>query len=193
MSTIIFFDLDDTLFDTSATLRYQLKTLFNQEYPANPFAPNYKTSPELYKLIGEASNMAISELYVPLQNINSWMRDMRGYYDVKFGICSHRGFTPLGEKYSTMRFRELGLTWDYLHFIKSEEHPNKIDFLNTTYPGENWILVDDRPLRDNSIPVPKNCLVMDQIWNQSLDVSPEQRVTPNSVLETLEHIVKINF
>lgn len=192
MSTVIFFDLDDTLFDTVSALTHQLKTLFNQDYPPNPFAPGYKVSPELYKLVGECSNMAISKLYPEFTDLGQWMTTMREHYGVQFGVCTHRGFSPLGAIYSRQRFKELGLVWDYEYFITSEEHPSKIDYLNSQHPDSNWVLIDDRPLRDSAL-VPKNCLVLDQVWNQHLQTESQQRVTPATALETIESYIKASI
>lgn len=88
-------------------------------------------------------------------------------YLIKNVICTHRGFKKDGLQLSReWLIKNEGLDlFDEIHSIKSKDHRNKVEFLKSTYPEYEILLLDDNPLGDIETvhPPMKELLVYDQI------------------------------
>lgn len=67
--------------------------------------------------------------------------------NVKVHICTHRGFSENGKKYTEQWINRLSrrpIVTD-IHCLKSGTHANKLDYLKSVY-GERFLLIDDNPV-----------------------------------------------
>lgn len=169
----IFFDMDDTAFDTH---NYMLCYLMN--YGIYPGADSFIT-PE-----------SGGEPFIDMLNDGTFMlkANMRPYFiqtvamlvrdGFSAGICTHRGYHDKGERYTRKSLSKHLSLFDHIHCLNSVEHPDKVAFLNATYGEGTWILVDDNPvtaIRDSftrvgvNVVLPKNVLLFDKGWNKHVD------------------------
>ena len=74
---------------------------------------------------------------------------------VKLHICTHRGFTDVGENYTRQWLEKCHLNcFENVFALDSKVHPNKLDFLDQQF-GDDYILVDDNPIHTDVV-LPKN-------------------------------------
>lgn len=173
MIKYIFFDMDDTAFDTHA---FMLCYLMNWGiYPGTDTYITPKNGKQPFIDMLEDGSFMLKADMRPyfIQTVAMLVRD--GF---SVGICTHRGYHDKGERYTRKSLSKHLSLFDHIHCLSSREYPDKIAYLNEKYGEGTWILVDDNPVtavRDSftgvGIPpvLPKNVLLFSKGWNAHVD------------------------
>lgn len=173
MIKYIFFDMDDTAFDTHT---FMLCYLMNWGiYPGTDTYITPKNGKQPFIDMLEDGSFMLKADMRPyfIQTVAMLVRD--GF---SVGICTHRGYHDKGERYTRKSLSKHLSLFDHIHCLSSREYPDKIAYLNEKYGEGTWILVDDNPVtavRDSftgvGIPpvLPKNVLLFNKGWNAHVD------------------------
>ncbi|QYW04537.1 hypothetical protein pEaSNUABM14_00212 [Erwinia phage pEa_SNUABM_14] len=160
----IFFDLDDTFFETHPVMRKKL-------------ADKGVTIGEGEYITPENGGIHFSEiLNSPTFMLDARMRQyakgtleylvQQGY---SVGVCTHRGYHELGTRYSRLAMRGLLHVIDHFHVISPMIYPDKIAFLDSVHGAGNYLLVDDKPKWNGAEKLPDNIMLFNQGWNKHID------------------------
>lgn len=86
---------------------------------------------------------------------------------LKVVVCTHRGFHDQALELTEgwLSNHSLRHEFDGIHAIKSKDYPNKLKFLEETYPGHTIRLLDDNPFHDRGVihPYDERVVIYDQI------------------------------
>lgn len=169
----IFFDMDDTAFDTH---NFMLCYLMNWGiYPGSDtyITPENGGQPFVDMLADGRFMLQANMRDYFIQTVAMLVRD--GF---SVGICTHRGYHAKGERYTRKALEKHLSLFDHIHCLDGREHPDKIKFLDATYGEGNYILVDDNPItavRDSftrvgsHVTLPHNVLLFDKGWNMHVE------------------------
>lgn len=187
----IFFDMDDTAFDTH---NFMLCHLMNYGiYPGTDtfITPENGKQPFIDMLADGTFMLNANMRPYFIQTVAMLVRD--GF---SAGICTHRGYHEKGERYTRKSLEKHLSLFDHVHCLNSVEHPDKVAFLNATYGEGTWILVDDNPVtavRDSftrvgvNVVLPKNVLLFDKAWN--LHIKHPHRISSFDRQHFLENLL----
>lgn len=139
-------DVDDTMFDTHRALRDILAAHGHALSPAEGYISTHNCPKDLLdKVLSEARFMLEGK---PLHGLESFLTEVADEVDLY--LCTHRGYTPLGEDYTNQQLTAYGIAEFFpverRLFIDPASHKNKLDFLDTYFPDQPYLLVDDRPV-----------------------------------------------
>lgn len=139
-------DVDDTMFDTHRALRDILAAHGHTLLPAEGYISTHNCPEDLLdKVLSEARFMVEGK---PLHGLESFLNEVAD--DVDLYLCTHRGYNPLGEEYTDQQLTSYGIAEFFpverRLFIDPAIHKNKLDFLDTYFPDQPYLLVDDRPV-----------------------------------------------
>lgn len=169
----IFFDADDTAFDTH---NFMLCHLMNWGiYPGTDtyITPENGKQPFVDMLASGDFMLHANMRPYFIQTVAMLVRE--GF---SVGICTHRGYHEKGERNTRKVLAPHLSMFDHIHCLDSREHPDKIAFLDEKYGKGTYILVDDNPItavRDSytrvgeHLTLPKNVLLFDKGWNMHVD------------------------
>lgn len=160
----IVIDLDDTAF---ATYPY-----FDQELKRRGVdcQGHYLTAanggPHFLEMLAAAEFM----LHVPLRPFVANTLDLLRASGRCVHVCTHRGYSDKGHEYTVKSLEQNNLNGliGRLHVINPYEIADKLEYLHQVFGHDNFILVDDKPIFDQSRPLPSNVLLQSQSWNSHI-------------------------
>lgn len=160
----IFFDLDDTFFETHPEMR---KLLFAKGVIIGE--GEYITPENGGTAFSDILNNPTFMLSAPMrryaQNILEHLNDV-GH---SIGVCTHRGYHDLGSRYSRLAMRGMLHRIDHFHVINPTVYPDKVAFLDSVHGAGNYLLVDDKPKWNGAQQLPSNIMLFTQGWNEHID------------------------
>lgn len=169
----IFFDMDDTAFDTH---NFMLCYLMNWGiYPGTDtyITPENGHEPFVEMLEDGRFMLEANMRDYFIQTVALLVRE--GF---SVGICTHRGYHAKGERNTRKALEKHLSLFDHIDVLDSRQHPDKIAYLNEKYGEGTWILVDDNPVtavRDKftrvgeQLVLPRNILLFTKGWNTHID------------------------
>ena len=139
-------DADDTMFDTHRAMRDILASHGHAMSPAEGYLSNHNCPEDiLNKVLAEAQFMLDGK---PLHGLESFLAEIID--DVDLYLCTHRGYSPLGEEYTDRQLTTYGLDVFFPKerrlFVHPDSFKNKLDFLDAYFADQPYLLVDDRPV-----------------------------------------------
>lgn len=174
---IVFFDLDDTVFDTFPVLRRMVFEMTGFRPHSEAYLTPGNTEGHLATVLEDASFMGQTPLRPGYENIREWMLDMLlRYPSLRFAGATHRGYHPDAERKSKPIMDEVDFPFVEVVYIDPSVNPDKAKFLSEKH--SEFLLVDDRPRFDGGGVLPPNVILIDQPWNKEIiPFYPEYRVT----------------
>lgn len=165
---ILAFDMDDTLVDTYGFIyafMLQFYTDRGMETELNYIMEMHKkghsslswrkdeSDDVFYQIIKKHTYMVDAKPTMLLSSdfISLCERLIEQYKDdIKFVICTHRGFTKYGKPLTEewLEDNKVDHIFKTVHALDRKEHANKVAFLKEQYPGSEIRLVDDNPMHD---------------------------------------------
>jgi len=169
----IFFDMDDTAFDTH---NFMLCYLMNWGiYPGTDsyITPENGKQPFIDMLEDGRFMLEANMRDYFIQTVAMLVRD--GF---SAGICTHRGYHDKGERNTRKSLEKHLSLFDHIHVLDSRQHPDKIAYLNEVHGEGTYVLVDDNPVtavRDKftrvgeQLVLPRSVLLFNKPWNMHID------------------------
>lgn len=164
--TPIIFDLDDTGLKTHPWLIQHLKETHGDDLPIDQY---------LTKDNGGTGFLGLMESGLFLDKVefqDNFITFVETVIEFGYpvGICSHRGYHPMGQILTRKLFTQQ--QWDmftYRFFLDPIVTPDKLEFLHDVI-DEPFILFDDRPhfKSEYNIEDADNIILFDQPWNKNL-------------------------
>lgn len=159
-------DLDDTAFATYPYFDRYLKSRGVDCQGHYLTASN--AGPHFLELLASAEFM----LHVPLRPFVANTLDLLRASGRTVHVCTHRGYNENGLPYTIRSLEQNNLNGliGRLHVIDPYEPTtkDKLVYLQQVFGHNNFILVDDKPIFDQSRPLPKNVMLQNQFWNSHI-------------------------
>lgn len=169
--SMLIFDLDDTLFNTS----YELRRIIRQDYGVDITHNEYldgKNCKGLSKPIIESGQyMTTVPLFDELITLPHLIQRFRRHGGV-VGVCTHRGYHKNAQELTQGSFEKHGLIFDFQHFLDPKVDECKITYLNDKYGVGNYQLFDDRPKGASVEPITEsNVYLVNRPYNRHVDAA----------------------
>lgn len=167
MSRLKIFDMDDCLTKTQSYIHKRMLDYFVKEGMVEQLT-EYKNLikkdiksldfPKYYSDLIWKEVISDSTYMLNVKPTRLYTHFFNECLDEEVAICTHRGWNERGEELTKLWFELNNCKANIVdfHVIKSKEHPNKIEYLDSIYGDRNYILFDDNPLYDRSIIHPYN-------------------------------------
>lgn len=163
----IVFDWDDTALRTHPFYVKYLKENHGDDIPLDEYCTEDNGGSGFLGLMESAHFMdkvEIREGFIPM--VRRLIAEGHDIYS-----CSHRGYHKLGAVLTRKLFteEEWNLFSDH-YFLDPMTTPNKVEFLQEVFDGDDFILFDDRPhfSCQNSEEDAEHIILFDQPWNKNL-------------------------
>lgn len=162
----IVFDLDDTLFATYPYFDQQLKSRGVDCQGHYITAKNGGS--HFTEMLADASFMRDLPLH---KGAFGTLLSLRHTDGVNLSACTHRGYHKDAPHYTSESLDRHGIKkfFNVVHFVNPAHHNDKLEYLRREFGHDDFILVDDKPIFDNSKPLPRNVLLRTQMWNSHID------------------------
>lgn len=160
------FDLDDTTFLTNATVKHNILEYLGQKNDWDVFdrlalsiclneEMTFLKAEQYLDTKGKLSDLVFTHglLYdrfmlqvKPDLEILGLLTTLNNNPLINLHVCTHRGYTKNGLLYTEASLKQCcpGIEWKSIHVLDSEEHPDKLTYLNKLF-GSNYLLIDDMP------------------------------------------------
>lgn len=183
-------DLDDTMVDTLPELHVRLTELTGKEFSKNVFLTPESTDGALAVILEEGEFMTTAKPNpVFMSEFARAKRTLSNAFNVKYGICTHRGYHKDAEVLTKPMLDECGFEFDFVHYLDPTIHHDKMAYLTSLYnePGDIVILIDDRPTNGVKGKFNFNVLLMTRPWNENIMAPKLNRI--DNVIELHDLLV----
>lgn len=186
----IYFDLDDTLFDTISELRKYLLNNHGFVSPVDSFLTLENTNGLIQHVLDNPMFMKTVNPYPEMVDLLNNIRNEYGN-SVSINCCSHRGYHPLGVQYTLSLLLKHNLHFDDKVFLNPYKDPDKIKYLRSSVNTNNLMLIDDNPkfdVSDETYDV--DVYVIDKPWNNTLDFGNNRVYSPDCIMDKINNRLK---
>ena len=154
-------DLDDTAFATYPYFDQYLKSR-GVDCQGHYFTAK-NGGPHFLEMLSDGSFMR----HVPLRPFVANTLDLLQGMGYRLHVCTHRGYHADGYVNTCTSLHNNKINVVSLHVINpySEDTKDKLVYLQKTFGHNNFILIDDKPIFDQSRPLPQNVMLQTQFWN----------------------------
>lgn len=145
----VLLDLDHTLIDSLSVQRMLLKRDYGFDAP-DEYLTNANTDFLISNVIADGEWALLGELYPEVQNVIRVIQMIRHMDQnskrIRIAVCTHRKGSLVRENTIKM-LKRIGLykLLNGVHFVDSDQYPNKIDFIVNMLGDTQFILIDDKP------------------------------------------------
>ncbi len=177
----VFFDLDDTLFNTHAEFRKYLLEDYGFVAPEDQYLTLANTGGLIQHILNHPQFMLTTEPCVSkLKLLDSIKHNFGDKVTINF--CTHRGYHPEAENYTARSLKVHQLEFDKQVFLDPYKIPDKMRYLRETFVTSNLMLIDDNPFFDKDFKgYDKDTYLIDKPWNKHYAFG-DNRIYDDSVI-----------
>ncbi|WP_368912198.1 hypothetical protein [Proteus mirabilis] len=183
-------DLDDTMVDTLPELHVRLTELTGKKFSKNIFLTPESTDGALATILEKGEFMTTAKPNpVFMSEFARAKRTLSSAFNVKYGVCTHRGYHKDAEALTKPMLDKCGFDFDFAHYLDPAVHHDKMAYLTSLYnePGDIVILIDDRPTNGVKGDFNFNVLLMTRPWNEGVMAPKLNRI--DNVIELHDLLV----
>lgn len=187
----LFFDLDDTLFNTHFEFRKYLLEDYGFVAPVDQYLTLANTGGLVQHVLNNPLFMLTTE---PFECKLKLMREIKHNFKdrVSINFCTHRGYHPDAERYTTESLRIHQMEFDKQIFLNPYKIPDKMQHLRETLKLDNLMLIDDNPFFDKDFKeYDKAIYLVDKPWNKHYAFGDNRIYDDSVILEKITESLKL--